>query len=317
MKKRNQHSVILIVVIALVLTCLPVHTSTAQMIDNELGKAFTDVPYFNKDFIRHRGIKTISGQYIHYKLGDKLRETDFYKKFIFNRKGELILIKERSHLTSGHKTAIDYFEYDEDGNIVAHRHYDHFSAYMYLYTYDELGRVLSKEFRQNYHRGNYEGNEYVIGEEFKVSLERFNYQDYHGQQQQFVYSNDSDLPYKDVFSYFDNDGKLVEVTEKLRRASSSKSTSYHYNEEELIDSIAVNSRAANSRQLSTSFTYDTKGNLSSKREFINGEMSTKTEVIYNEETNLINDILIQNVATNFIRIIELRNYTHFDVKDTE
>ncbi|NBX79445.1 MAG: hypothetical protein EBQ94_03545 [Flavobacteriales bacterium] len=55
-------------------------SSKAQMINNFEGKAFTDAPYFNVDFIKANKIKSITGHYSRKKDGGMIRETsDFYQ----------------------------------------------------------------------------------------------------------------------------------------------------------------------------------------------------------------------------------------------
>ncbi|HLW40387.1 MAG TPA: hypothetical protein VKX31_08355 [Brumimicrobium sp.] len=285
----------------------------AQIVDNSRGYALGDnQPFFNPDFIRHRGIKTISGQFIHYKLGDKLRETDFYRIYTFNKKGLLVKREERSQITSGQETVIDLYEYDDKNRMLKHKHFDHFSAYAYTYTYDEKGRMLSKEYRQNYHRGSMNSENYELTEEHIISFEKFRYEDYDNQQHQFVYNQNGEVPYKDVITYFDEKKRITSVVEKLRRVSSLKTTSYYYNEDGFIDSINVNSRSEQFRDLVYSFTYDEKNNLKGRKDYVNGKLTTNYEIVYKEETNLINDVLIQNLQTNFIRILELRNYSYFE-----
>lgn len=285
----------------------------AQIIDNSKGYALEDNrSFFNPDFIRYRGIKTISGRFIHYKLGDKLRETDFYRIYTFNEKGLLIKREERNHITSGQATVVDLFQYDESNRMIKHNHFDHFSAYAYTYTYDEKGRILSKEFRQNYHRGTMNSENYELTEEHIVSFEKFRYEDYENQQHQFVYNQNGETPYKDVITYFDEHKRIVSVEEKLRRVSSLKTTSYFYNEDGFIDSINVSSRSDQHRDLAYSYTYDEKKNLKGRKNYVNGKLTTSYEIVYKQETNLINDVLIQDLQTNFIRILELRNYSYFE-----
>jgi hypothetical protein len=49
----------------------------SQILDNTLGHAFTDQPFFNETFIRKNKIKKMSGKYIVKKPGDMMRQTEF------------------------------------------------------------------------------------------------------------------------------------------------------------------------------------------------------------------------------------------------
>src|SRR5690554_5107314 len=91
----------------LIMLFLPL-LSIAQLIDNTNGKVFTDKPYFNQEEIRKRGIRSISGIELHYKLGDKPRKTNLFKKYIFNEKGQLVERLESVELTKKEDTLFTY-----------------------------------------------------------------------------------------------------------------------------------------------------------------------------------------------------------------
>src|SRR5690554_2609325 len=95
--------------------------SSAQLLDNSSGKAFTDQPYFNEKIIKKNKIKTISGGFIHYKLGDILRETDYFRQYTFNENGQLIKQLESRQVAKGQDTLVSIYEYDEKGNLTALR----------------------------------------------------------------------------------------------------------------------------------------------------------------------------------------------------
>ena len=59
------------------------------MLDNRLGYAFTDKPFFNVDFIRVNGIKEIHGQFTYKKPGEVMRTTEYYYVYGFDQNGRL------------------------------------------------------------------------------------------------------------------------------------------------------------------------------------------------------------------------------------
>jgi hypothetical protein len=89
----------------------------AQLLNNQLGEAFTDRPFFNQDLVEKNEIKSIYGNFSHYKLGDALRETELYRAYHFDRKGRLIKQYESRNSAKGIDTLVSIYEYDEKGNL--------------------------------------------------------------------------------------------------------------------------------------------------------------------------------------------------------
>ncbi|PKR79846.1 hypothetical protein CW751_12880 [Brumimicrobium salinarum] len=291
--------------------CLGVSLNVnGQLLNNKTGEAFTDRPYFNEEIIRKNKIKTISGGFIHYKLGDILRETDYFREYTFNEKGQLVRQLESRQVANGQDTLVSLYEYD-NGNLVALRQKDQYGFYAYIYAYDEKNRVINEEYRRNLNRNEISATNFKLGREFSVSAEKSSYEDYDGQQKRTIY-NSYGIPYKHVFTYYDDLGLVTSKVERLIRTSDTKTTFYSYNEKNLIDSIKVRSNSPNFQNKTYVFEYDDYENLVKKEVFKNDDFITQYQVIYHDETMLINDVLIQNIATNFIMVLELRNYTFFD-----
>src|SRR5690554_293540 len=298
-------------VFTVVITVVLPIISSAQLLDNSLGNAFTDQPYFNEKIIKKNKIKTISGGFIYYKLGDILRETDYFRQYSFNEKGQLIRQLESRQVANGQDTLVSLYEYDNDGNLTALRQRDQYGFYAYIYEYDDQGRVVNEEYRRNLNKNNTSVTNFELGREFTVSFERSSYENYDGQHKQTIY-NSYDIPYKDIFTYYDDISLITQKIERLHRTSGTKTTTYSYNEKNLIDSIFIRSNTAGVQNRTYVFGYDKYDNLVKKEEYKNDEYITQYQVIYHDETMLINDVLIQNIATNFIMVLELRHYTYFD-----
>ncbi|HLV43045.1 MAG TPA: hypothetical protein VKY37_12250 [Brumimicrobium sp.] len=288
-----------------------VQMAKAQLLDNSTGNAFTDRPYFNEKIIKKNKIKTISGGFIHYKLGDILRETDYFRQYTFNEEGQLVRQLESRQVANGQDTLVSIYEYDASGNMTALRQRDQYGFYAYTYEYDDQGRVINEDYRRNLNKNNTSATNFELGREFTVSSERSSYDNYEGQQKRTIY-NSYDIPYKDIFTYYDDIGLITQRVERLHRTSGTKTTTYSYNEKNLIDTVKVRSNTAGVQNRTSVFAYDKFDNLVKKEEYKNDEYITQYQVIYHDETMLINDVLIQNIATNFIMVLELRHYTYFD-----
>lgn len=282
----------------------------AQLIDNKFGQAFSDQPFFNSTVIKKLRLKSISGNFLHYKLGDRLRKTDYFRKYIFNVEGQLVEQQEFTLLDYIGDTSINKYKYDIKGNLIESLHSDRYGFYGYFYEYDNENRVVYSEYRRRYGKEGTENND-ILGVESIVYSEKSTYQNYPNQQQETIY-NTSNIPYKDIFTYYNDDSLVIGKMERLRRTLETKNTTYTYNENHLIDTIDITSNSEGVQERKYVFVYNGKGYLLKKKEFKNDELTTQYEVIYRNNTSFINDFLIQDVATNFIRDLILSEYTFFD-----
>lgn len=285
-------------------------TSHSQLLDNSQGNALSDRPFFNEDLIRENKIKSISGGFTVKKVGDILRDTELGRTYYFNRKGQLIKSLETTQASIGLDTLISYFEYNEDGKITAIRTKDHFGFYATIYKYDSLGRVVREEFRRNLNKNKSSLN-LEIGKEFLVTYETSTYQEFDGQQKRTI-SNSYGTPYKDVFTYYDEDGLITQKVERLLRTSGTKSTNYSYNEKGLIDTLKITSNQGGIKKREYVFIYDEWNNLIKKEYHKNGEYKTEERILYDEETMMINYIMTQEVSTGYIMVLELSEYNFFE-----
>lgn len=285
--------------------------SIAQLIDNTNGKVFTDKPYFNQEEIRKRGIRSISGIELHYKLGDKPRNTNLFKKYIFNEKGQLVERLESVELTKKEDTLFTYFDYDEDNNLVAMRQRDAFGNYAYLYKYDDEGRLIYEEYRRSLTASVSTSPDYLISEKYKVSSKSMEYNTFDDHEVMTI-SNDGGDPYKDITTYFNKEGLISKKVERLRRMPGAKTSNYYYDKHNNLDSLTIRSNISGFQNRSFVYAYDDLGNLLKKEVFKNGEYITQYQVLYDEDALLIDDVLVQQISTQFIKVLELRNYSYFN-----
>ena len=281
-----------------------------QLLDNSQGNALSDRPFFNEDLIRENKIKSISGDFTVKKVGDILRDTELGRTYFFNRKGQLVKSLETTQASIGLDTLVSYFEYNDAGDITAIRTKDHYGFYATIYKYDSLGRVIREEFRRNLNK-NSSSLDLEIGKEFVVTYETSSYQEFDGQQKRTIY-NSYGTPYKDVFTYYDEDGLVTQKVERLQRTSGTKSTNYSYNEKGLLDTIRVVSSQSGIKKRQYIFSYDEWNNLIKKEYYKNGEYITEERVLYDEETMMINYIMTQEVSTGYIMVLELSEYKFYE-----
>jgi hypothetical protein len=78
------------------------------MINNLSGDAFTDKPFFDRDFIKRNRIKSLEGQYSRKKDGDVVRPSSDFFKFTFEIKLTTIIIKKVGNPTSYYSNHIQF-----------------------------------------------------------------------------------------------------------------------------------------------------------------------------------------------------------------
>lgn len=282
----------------------------SQLLDNSEGKALSDRPFFNEDLIRENKIKSISGDFTVKKVGDILRDTELGRTYFFNKKGQLVKSLETTQASIGLDTLVSYFEYNAAGKITAIRTKDHYGFYATIYKYDSLGRVVREEFRRNLNKNSSSLN-LEIGKEFVVTYETSSYQEFDGQQKRTIY-NSYGTPYKDIFTYYDEDGLITQKVERLQRTSGTKTTNYSYNEKGLLDTLKINSNQSGIKKREYIFSYDEWNNLIKKEYYKNDEYITEERVLYDEETMMINYIMTQEVSTGYIMVLELSEYNFYE-----
>lgn len=280
------------------------------MLNNRLGEAFTDQPFFNDDIIRRNGIASISGNFTTKKVGDVMRDTKLERKYYFDREGRLIKAHETIQAETGKDTLVTYWEYDGRGNLVVIRKADQYGFYATHFEYDEKNRVVREEFRRNLNQ-NKNRIGFLLSEEYVVTFETSRYENYEGQEKR-IFINSYDYPYKEEITYFDEDGVITERMDRLKRTSGIKRTRYVYNEKGLLDSLVIVSNQTGSAERTFTYEYDQYGNLLSKQYYNNSIHQTDYQIIYHRETSLVNYILTREVITNFITVLKLNNYTFYD-----
>lgn len=284
-----------------------------QLLDNSEGQVFTDEPFFNTDFIKEQGIETVSGRFLYYQLGKKMEESDYFQEFTFNKEGQLIKKEVCNERTERRGSNYTIYTYDDRGNVASKVTQDFYDASGYFYKYDSQNRISKQEFRQNLTRRK-DSSRLDLGVDYRVTAHRSSYRIFDNQLHQTVY-NQYNRPYTDIIIYFDSTDRKVMKEERLRMTKARKLTTYSYKENELLDTVKVFFTDQDIPAEMTVFEYNEKDYVTKRMEYRDGELSKVIEVIYKENTPLVNDVLIKDVKRSFITVVELRSYTYFDGRE--
>lgn len=295
--------------IIIFLVCLFQHSAYTQLLNNSMGEAFTDEPFFNIENIRANKIKQIKGHYSSKKINDQIRPSDLIYVYEFDRSGRLTQKYETVQVSGGIDTVVTQYEYDATGFLKIKRRTDKTGFYAYVYEYDDSGRVIREEFRRNMNKSQSKVD-FLLDKEFLITYETSSYENYPSQEKR-TYFNSYNKPFQEKFSYFNEDGYLIEEHEKLKVTSGQKRTIYTYNNKGLLSGLEIVSSIMGTSKVNYIFTYDEHSNLISKEIHRNDEFTTEIQVIYNEKTGLISAILTKQVSTNFITILRMDDYEFY------
>ncbi len=280
--------------------------SSAQVLQNKEGNAFTDKPFFNREFIQKNKIKQLKGVYTYKKHGDIMRETKYIYVYRFDRNGNLISTIETCPDDGSKDTVRNIYRYDENNLLTAHLKSNQDGFQSIYFEYDSLGRVISEEFK----RESVDSNHRII-ESITFNKETFVYQDF-GLQTKRTRYNSYNLPYLDEFFNKNELGYLVERIERLKMTNDVYTISYEYNEKGLLSAIRKRNNKQGGYTEEYTFEYDELGNLEQKHIYRNGVFTTDIQIIYNSKSKLISSIITRQVSTGFLMILRFREFEYYD-----
>jgi YD repeat-containing protein len=276
----------------------------SQMLDNRSGKAFTDVPFFNVEFIRANSIKQLNGQFTYKKSGDIMRLKEYKNVYEFDTLGRLIRSYETKKDDGTKDTTSNVYVYSEKNLLTSHKKGDQFGFSTTTYAFDSKNRV-TKEVNYREYRDSLGVMQRII-----LNSETMVYEDFENQTKKTTF-NSYGLPYLQEFSYYNEFGYLIERVERLMVTSEVTSQKYEYNSNGWIAVLRTFKQNTEKPAEEIVFTYDENGNLLEKHIYQDSVFTTEIEVLYNDKSKLITYVLTRDVATNFIQILRFNTLTFF------
>ena len=271
-----------------------------QLINNNLGRAFEEQPFFNAKEIKQKKIKEIRCTYFEKKTGDIMRQLNKKSIYCFNEIGYLIHVFEIEG--RGKKADTTYFEYKytPKGLVKLFRKGNKPDFTSILYTYDMEGHVIKEELFQDILL-----NKHLVNAEFKqdslINYETMRYKSYTNQLKKIVY-NSYGAPYLDHITFTNAEGQIIGIDKKLKMTSEINETKFYYNKQKQVDSLVKFSSLNPSETKSTHFVYDAKQNLTSKKSYTNKKLFYSTEYLYNNNTGVLSSSIQHEEASNILSI---------------
>lgn len=306
--------------ILLILILLRTFVCDAQLFSFEPEVLFEQFPVFNSSYIQQQRIRRIIFDIIDKKDWQEAEDKDITEVYEFNTDGKL----KRKYFTSikkiiqyethnkKHKTVItkELYEYDTtateyhyQNNLLIER-----NIYPNNYTeatyYKYCGNWVCKEEKYIETFKTISTGNKILDKLFLKAYDSIAVFDY-GNQIKHVFYNNEKLPYKEKFIYFNENKKIVEITEQLMVANGKIRKQFLYNSSGLLEKSIMNIDYGYPETYSIDFLYDDKNQVTAEKHFKNNHELKEYQYIYSEN-NWLKSILIRNFDNKDIRIIKLK-----------
>lgn len=284
---------------------LNLKSSFGQMINNLSGDAFTDKPFFDRDFIKRNHIKSLEGQYSRKKDGDVVRPSTDLFKYTFDTTGNLIsTFQVRSDL--GKKdTSVNYYAYDDKNLLITHRKTESGGLTAYIYQYDSLNRVVSIEQKRDI----VDENGHLLSS-ISINKETMKYFKMESGFKKVTYNNYG-LPYMDEYETWDADGYKLEEIQKLRMGSAEYKKKFFYNERGLLSSWTIQYNDSEKPVKEAQFKYDSFGNVIERKIFGSSVFTGELQIVYDNKTQLLGSTIERLAGSNLLVILRFQNIQYF------
>lgn len=274
----------------------------AQLLDNSKCAVFSDEPFFYSEFIRKNGIREIKGVISTKKSLEVIEQRNLVNTYGFDRQGRLDK-QYRSFFGSDARdtTFIDY-HYDDNNKIITQRTSDSYGFFSNNYEYSEQNNIISKTYCRD-ENSCPDKNYFELGKQHTIVKETFSYEKTDSTLVKNTYNSHGNK-YQTI-TYFYNIHGLLYKEEKLLIINKKKSViHYEFNDKGFVSKKTTFPDFIKPDNTSISYQYDELGNLEAIDEYLNDQHITHKEIIYNKATLLMKALLIQDIESNYIKIIK-------------
>lgn len=280
------------------------HGVVAQFLDNRMGQAFTDQPFFNTAFIRANKIHFLNGQFTYKRPGEVMRLMEYKNVYEFDTLGRLVANFETRTDDGTVDTTWNTYVYDTLDRLIKQKKGALNAFNCVEREYDPKGRIVREIMTREYLDS--------LGTKRRTVLnsETMFYEDIGGQHKKTVHNN-YNLPYMHITSFFNELGYLTEQVERYAVTFYYSTIKYEYTEKGWMASIKKLEAGNDTPTEEIRFIYDEFGNLTDKQIYRNGIFTTEISLIYNTKTKLLSYALTREVATNFIMILGFKDYVFY------
>jgi YD repeat-containing protein len=277
-----------------------------QIVLNQEGEAFTDVPFFNRDLIFSKQIKSIEGNYSTKNSGEIIRESTDWFRYRFDEKGRLTESIDIRTLNRKKDTTLHQYKYDSLNQLIEHRKSENKGFTTVKKTYDSLHRLESEiTCREIY---SYQKNKVL--ESDTINMEYFNYVIRPLESEQ-IRCNNNKLPYLTEQFFYNTFGHLTEKKTLFLMSSTEYTTKYMYNEHGLLASKARYNEKDILADEEWKYRYDLFGNVIEIHCYRFGQLQKDHQIVYDTKTQLLGSTIQRDVNTNALLLLRFTKYTFY------
>lgn len=266
---------------------------------------FTDEPFFNEQFIKKNKVKSITGSISSKKVRDIIRSKGLDYYYEFNTNGSLKM--QLSTYLSGQlkdSTTISYI-YNDNGLIVTKRKNDSYGFFSHNYSYDNESNIVLQTYCRDENKYQTK-KEFELKKQYIISTDSFSYKKYDDTQTKKFYYNGYKKIFKEQTNYYDEYGYLKEEYTKFIIGNKKKKITYEYDEQGRISKKHTYTNIAEDVKTTEIYTYDEIGNILDIKTFDGDKHKTTKQFLYDSKTMLLTAQIIQDIQTEFLRIIQYR-----------
>ena len=275
-----------------------------QLIENSLSNAFTDDPFFNTEIVKLNKLRSLHGTISTKKELSSIKKSGKSQHFKFNEKGNLIQQYSTFFRKGKRDTTFILYNYDKKGNLISKRTNDVNGFYSYNFEFNDQNDIIKKTYCRDVNKLNSRSN-FVLEKQFVVIKEGYSYIKKDTVIIKNVLNNNG-LPYQQIQYTYNALGYLTSEIKKLIINNKKTTIIYTYNSHGLLASKEISNSQQKHNIKKTTFLYDKLGNLIELNYFKNDKHITHKEILYDEKTFLLKALIVQDVETNFIKIVKFK-----------
>ncbi len=277
----------------------------------ELNKPlFSDLPFFNNQFIKNNNIKSITGSISSKKVRDIIRSTGTDYHYQFDKNGKLTN-QLSSHFSDGLKdTTTIFYTYNTKGQIITKRKNDSYGYCSYHYNYDQANNITTQTYCRDENKFNSK-NQFELKKEYIIVKDSFSYQKINAEQTKKIFYNSYGKKFKEQINYYDKLGYLTEEYTKFIIGNNKKKLTYEYNENGQLFKKYLYTNISQGKKTTEIYSYDEIGNVLDIKYYNDNIHNSTKQFLYDNKTMLLTAMIIQDIETELVRIIKYR-YTFFD-----
>ena len=277
---------------------------SSQMLKNENGDILSETPFFNENFIKSVGLKSLNGTVSTKKELGAIKSSGKKNNYLFDKNGFLKCQYKTITKSQKRDTNFLFYEYNTEGDLLVKRFSDSYGFYSYSYKYNEDGLKENQIYAREKNAAKGKIN-FSLLEQYTIFEESYKYTKSDSSVTKTVL-NSNGRPYQKETFFYDKLGYLTSVKTRLLINNKTNREEYSYNDKGLLKKIEYFKDGNLKAFKGVKYDYDKFANVTFIDEYKNQERVIHKELLYNHSTFVLKTILSQDLVTNLITITKFK-----------